>query len=131
MGLKLVCAEKPTQQVVRNAIEVLNTYESRLGLGRNKKPQAMKSDDDDGQISSYQTIGGPGSGSNENGKGDADADDDQEDQLTLEQIIIWSTHENMRESETMETLILTHKQFTTSMTLLKNLRRRFDVPIPN
>jgi len=50
---------------------------------------------------------------------------------TLEQIIIWSTHENMRDNDTMETLILTHKQFTTSLTLLKNLRRRFDVPIPN
>ena len=40
-------------------------------------------------------------------------------------------HENMRDNDTMETLILTHKQFTNSLTLLKNLRRRFDVPIPN
>merc|ERR1711971_199333 len=31
----------------------------------------------------------------------------------------------------LETLVLTHKQFTNSLTLLKNLRRRFDVPIPN
>ena len=37
----------------------------------------------------------------------------------------------MRDNDTMETLILTHKQFTNSITLLKNLRRRFDVPIPN
>merc|ERR1719229_2175659 len=29
LGLKLVCEQKPSPQVVRNAIEVLNTYESR------------------------------------------------------------------------------------------------------
>ena len=37
----------------------------------------------------------------------------------------------MRDNDTMETLILTHKQFSDSLTLLKNLRRRFFVPIPN
>merc|ERR1719361_2378252 len=130
LGLKLVCEQKPSPLVVRNAIEVLNTYESRLGLGRNKKnhsvPSSMNNKEADGN-ESYCTLGGPGLGDKDDGNG-GDAD---EDNLTLEQIIIWSTHENMRDSDTMETLVLTHKQFTNSLTLLKNLRRRFDVPIPN
>merc|ERR1712113_928581 len=45
MGMKLVCEQKPTQQMVRNAIEVLNTYESRLGLGRNKKKRSANTGD--------------------------------------------------------------------------------------
>eukprot|EP01084_Bolivina_argentea_P022980 42764_1 len=87
MGMKLVCEEKPTQQIVRNAIEVLNTYESRLGIGRKKKNGGK---DDDEQ--SFVTLGGPGD-NNENEKGK----EEEEDTLTLEQIIIWSTHENMRD----------------------------------
>merc|ERR1719361_3215081 len=118
MGAKLICEEKPSRQVVSNAIEVLNTYESRLGLGRSKKSANNKADDERSMV----TLGGPGPNDNENG--------DEEDTLTLEQIIIWSTHENMRSSETMETLTLQHKLFTNSLTLLRNLRRRFDVPIP-
>merc|ERR1712113_728481 len=122
MGMKLICETKPSQQIVRNAIEVLNTYESRLGLGRKNKNKGNDKADDE---QSYVTLGGP------NDKKDNKKDKDEQDTLTLEQIIIWSTHENMRDNDTMETLILTHKQFTTSLTLLKNLRRRFDVPIPN
>merc|ERR1712113_18622 len=45
MGMKLICEQKPSQQVVRNAIEVLNTYESRLGLGRNKKKRSANTGD--------------------------------------------------------------------------------------
>jgi len=52
------------------------------------------------------------------------------DILTLEQIILWSTHENMQDNDTMETLIMTHKLFTESLTLLQQLRKRFFVPIP-
>jgi len=140
MGMKLVCQQKPSQQVVRNAIDVLNTYESRLGLGRQKKPKqgqphgmgsggggygGSKKEDD---VESRQTLGGPDDFGD--GAGGGSKDEDGSDSLTLEQIIIWSTHENMRDSDTMETLILTHKQFTTSVTLLKSLRRRFFVPIP-
>eukprot|EP01083_Nonionella_stella_P014751 41349_1 len=127
LGCKLTCEEKPSPQIVRNAIEVLNTYETRLGFGRRKKKKKNKngqSEEDDGQ--SYMTLGGP---DDTTGGGPDDGDDDG-DSLTLEQIIIWSTHENMRDNDTMETLILTHKQFTTSLNLLKNLRRRFSVPIP-
>eukprot|EP01084_Bolivina_argentea_P220276 373346_1 len=36
----------------------------------------------------------------------------------------------MRDNESMETLIITHKTITDSVTLLKQLRRRFFVPIP-
>merc|ERR1719458_1278668 len=52
MGMKLICEQKPSQQIVRNAIEVLNTYESRLGLGRKNKNKG-----NDKQ--SYVTLGGP------------------------------------------------------------------------
>lgn len=57
-------------------------------------------------------------------------DEAKNDILTLEQIVIWSTHESMQDNDTMETLIMTHKMFTDSLTLLKQLRKRFFVPIP-
>merc|ERR1719361_1769361 len=135
MGMKLICEEKPSQQVVRNAIDVLNIYETRLGLGRQKKrPNGMgggnggtgnRVSDDDTQ--SRVTLGGPDDFDNGGSGGN---NDDSSESFTLEQIIIIATHENMRDSDTMETLILTHKQFTTSVTLLKSLRRRFFVPTP-
>merc|ERR1719419_965606 len=128
--MKLVCEEKPRRKVVHNAIEVLNTYESRLGLGRHrsdKNPHSaaamMGGGRNSDDLESRVTVGGPDDFDAVHPKGK-----DDEDSLTLEQIIIWSTHENMRDSDTMETLILTHKQFTTSVTLLKSLRRRFFVP---
>ena len=113
METKLICEEKPSQQVVRNAIEVLNTYETRLGLGRQKKRRndngaanGMKPQKDD-DVESRVTSGGPDDF--------GPREDDGSDSFTLEQIIIIATHENMRDSDTMETLILTHKQFTTSV----------------
>ena len=106
MGMKLVCEQKPSQQLVRNAIEVLNTYESRMNIARNNN------------------------GNNDDNHNDNNGDQ-QDDTLTLEQILLWSTQENMRDLDMMETLVLTHKLFTNSVTLLKQLRRRFDVPIPN
>ena len=86
MGMKLICEQKPSQQVVRNAIEVLNTYESRLGLGRNKKKRSSTThgDKDKHNDESYITLGGPD-------HDPANKDDKEEDTLTLEQIIIWST----------------------------------------
>jgi len=63
-----------------------------------------------------------------------DDDEKQQDTLTLQQIIIWSTHENMHDVNThelMDALILTHKQFTNSRTLFYHLRERCDnVPLP-
>merc|ERR1719491_2106576 len=85
MGAKLICEEKPSRQVVSNAIEVLNTYESRLGLGRSKKSANHKPDDERSMV----TLGGPGL--NDNG--------DEEDTLTLQQIIIWSTHDVFKEGD--------------------------------
>merc|ERR1719206_1004704 len=54
----------------------------------------------------------------------------EEDTLTLDQIILWSTHESMRDSDTMSTLIITHKTITDSVTLLQHLKQRFFVAIP-
>jgi len=138
IGMKLICEQKPSPQIVRNAIEVLNTYEGRLGLGRKKKRKNRADSDDQNKQDdeqSYITAGGPAedleAGLTTGGAGSGGADKDEEDTLTLEQVVIWSTHENMRDNDTMDTLILTHKQFTNSLTLIRNLRRRFDVPIPN
>merc|ERR1719334_517336 len=55
IGQKLICEEKPSRQVVSNAIEVLNTYESRLGLGRSKKSAQNRPED----ARSFVTLGGP------------------------------------------------------------------------
>merc|ERR1719334_2407317 len=59
-----------------------------------------------------------------------DAKGNKNDILTLEQIVIWSTHESLSDAETMDTLLLTHKTFTDSITLLRQLHKRFFVPIP-
>eukprot|EP01084_Bolivina_argentea_P271250 461475_1 len=48
----------------------------------------------------------------------------------LEQIILQSTHEHIQDCNTMDTLIMTHIMFTDSLTLMKQLRNRFFVPIP-
>ncbi len=115
MGMKLICEQKPSQQVVRNAVDVLNSYENRLGIGKNNKNNKNN-----------KTPQQPKEQPNNNNENES-----EEDTLTLEQIILWSTHESMRDNESMETLITTHKTITdSSVTLLKQLRRRFFVPIP-
>eukprot|EP00485_Elphidium_margaritaceum_P004231 CAMPEP_0202693288 /NCGR_PEP_ID=MMETSP1385-20130828/7442_1 /ASSEMBLY_ACC=CAM_ASM_000861 /TAXON_ID=933848 /ORGANISM="Elphidium margaritaceum" /LENGTH=1095 /DNA_ID=CAMNT_0049348947 /DNA_START=39 /DNA_END=3326 /DNA_ORIENTATION=- len=167
MGAKLICEQKPSPDVVKNAITVLNTYENRMGIGRKGRSKRKKGGGGSGKnggggVGGKNGVGGDalddpmmmmmtdigdadetaggdvedllfgGGGATTQG-GDEPLDDAvnaEEDQLTLEQIIIWSTHENMRDNDSMETLILTHKQFTNSLTFCRNLRRRFDVPIP-
>ena len=57
-------------------------------------------------------------------------DEEKNDELTLEQIILWHTNGNFEEDGTMETLLMTHRVFINSLTLLKQLRKRFFVPIP-
>ena len=103
MGTKLICEEKPAQQVIRNALEVLNTYETRLGLGRQK----TRNDNNDGNGVQAELK--------------TDNGTDGSDLGTLEQIIILGTHENtgddLSQSCTMETLIVTHKHFSTSVCL--------------
>jgi son of sevenless-like protein len=64
------------------------------------------------------------------GPGDIVDDDDGEDQLTLEQIVLWATLPHVRDSESMETLLLTHRTFTDSLTIIRILRKRFFVPVP-
>jgi len=167
MGMKLICQEAPSAQVVQNAITVLNSYQQRFRMTDNGMGLAMGMNmgmnmgaplGQHGQVSMSSVYGGGGNYNNydpnananarygDNGhepfgnavspggqwdEPEADAKDkNKNDILTLEQIVIWSTHESMQDSETMETLIMTHKMFTDSLTLLKQLHKRFFVPIP-
>ena len=125
MGMKLVCHQKPPPEVVRNAINVLDGYENRLGLGKKKKHKGNNSSTD----VNYGSTPMGGNGGNISSI-DNERKDDGQDTLTLEQIIMWSTHETMRDAETMETLIMTHKSFTDSVTLLRHLKKRFFLPMP-
>ncbi len=105
LGIKLKCKNKPSQIVINNALNVLNSYQQKC--------------DEYNVLNSFENI-------NEN---------NQNDILALEQIIVWSTHEkiheNMEDNNTMETLLMTHKMFTDSVTLLKQLKKRFFISIPN
>ncbi len=109
---------------------VLNSYQHRFGMtdngyngnnmngiGINGMAQQPKSPDIE-TPAGFDDIA-----SNDNGVNGVDGN--KNDILTLEQIILWSTHENMQDNDTMETLIMTHKMFTDSLTLLKQLRKRF------
>ena len=131
MGLKLVCEQKPAPLTVKNAVDALNDWEQRIGdrvhaPGTPMGPRPAAA-------ATTPTAGGPGSGGPSGGGPGGPIDsgpgvgvgDDSEDTMTLEQIIIWATHEATRDSETMETLIITHHTMTDSLSLLKQLRRRF------
>jgi len=89
--------------------------------------------DDDGQDKNKDTdIGATDDGDlDEKQQAQIDAMQKEDDTLTLEQIIIWSTHESVRDHDSMETLIITHKTISDSPTLLRQLRHRFNVPIPD
>ena len=60
-------------------------------------------------------------------KNSDDEDDDIDgDQLTVRQLIIWGTMENVRfDWDTMKTLLLTPKTFTTSLDVMRELKQRF------
>ena len=134
----------PFNKVVHNAITVLNSYQQRFaGNSMNR------------MMGNGYGFGGGGQnygnnyGNGHNGKEPMSPntseirtqggfEDDQNfantelknDELTLEQIVIWGSHESMHDNDTMETLIMTHEMFTDSLSLLKQLRKRFFVPIP-
>eukprot|EP01083_Nonionella_stella_P177391 623331_1 len=57
-------------------------------------------------------------------------DDEGNDTMTLQQIIIWGTHENIRDNDTIDALTLMHKRFTKSITLLRALKQRFFLQPP-
>eukprot|EP01084_Bolivina_argentea_P247560 414148_1 len=59
---------------------------------------------------------------------------ENEEKMTLEQIIIRATHENIptfQHWNDMNVLIIYHNQFIDSMHFLKRLKQRFWIPIPN
>jgi len=152
MGMKLVCEKKAPRQLVSNAVQVLSNYESKLGV--DKKPAANSNvelqtagdtagdtdGNDNGNGNGNEVVNGnrvtAGGGASDEAVQESKVDEQQqeqkkeEDTLTLEQIILWSTHESLRDNDTMNTLIITHKTITDSLTLLKQLKRRFFVPIP-
>lgn len=153
MGMKLIAEVQPSPQVVRNAINVLSQYQSRFRVPlkgnvvvkmnnrrnmsaelqianssaniNNKNNNTYDDDDDqlllDENMSITQGFG--------DGYGNNNENNNDEDALTLEQIILWATHESQN-NDLMDTLLLTHKTFTDSLNLLKQLCRRFFVPIP-
>lgn len=138
MGMKLICKQTPSSNVIQCAMEVLNSYENKLNIGGGHSftPKLNESlfhvngnteGNDEGYVHNSVTAGGVVLPNDTTTTADVNA----EDTLTLEQIIIWSTHESMRDSETMETLIINHKTITDSLMLMRQLRRRFfNIPIP-
>jgi len=129
-GLKLICEQKPLQLTVKHAVDVLNDFEQRVDSMVPIPKRSMST-----RRGLNVTAGGPGSpgdGHADDGGGDGQDGDaePEEDTMTLHQIIIWATHEATRDSQTMETLIITHKTMTDSLSLLKQLRTRFFVQIP-
>ena len=113
MGLKLICEQQPAAETVKNAVDALD------GLQSGSTPM--------GALSSARSLRRRRSPSL---RVKAAQSEREEDLLTLEQIIVWSTHEATRDSETMQTLIITHRTMTDSLTMLKQLRRRFAVQLP-
>merc|ERR1719242_2935458 len=142
MGMKLICQQKPSPKVVSSAIKVLNSYQQRFRMtdrGDGNRPQQNQNGKapylaKNGNIDNLEEpmspdMVSPGGDFEPAAIGN---DNNNNDILTLEQIVIWGTNEYMQDpnNETMETLIMTHHMFTDSVTLLKQLRKRFFVPIP-
>eukprot|EP01083_Nonionella_stella_P055943 147504_1 len=117
MGMKLICELKPTRNVINNAISVLNSYQQRFRMtaGGDMADDTNESDEEE-----HKTQGGFPSQLN-----DKSLKKKEKHEIQLDQIVLWSTHENMQDNDTMETLLMTHKLFTDSLTLLKQLRKRF------
>eukprot|EP00484_Ammonia_sp_Unknown_P030700 CAMPEP_0197050808 /NCGR_PEP_ID=MMETSP1384-20130603/25624_1 /TAXON_ID=29189 /ORGANISM="Ammonia sp." /LENGTH=804 /DNA_ID=CAMNT_0042483269 /DNA_START=16 /DNA_END=2430 /DNA_ORIENTATION=- len=120
-GSKIVCKKKPDKPVVESAMQIIDRYQTRMSIVRYSIASSDTEQKQTNEVNLY---------------------DDQQEQpdfvklnesLSLEQIVIWSTHENVHDEHTMDlmdTLIVTHKQFTNSVTLFRHLRRRFNSAIP-
>eukprot|EP01084_Bolivina_argentea_P296571 510790_1 len=115
MGTKLICNNPPENSLLEKVIDLLSS-----NINRQPIQNLIQSETDESipiiPIESMENI--------------VETQED-ESSLTLEQIIMWSTHPNFRDNETMETLILMHKTFSDSITVLKALKKRFFIPIPD
>ncbi|ETO37008.1 Ras guanine nucleotide exchange factor [Reticulomyxa filosa] len=126
MGQRLVCKEKPDQEVIRTAIRVLDSHENRLKAAVHMD-SAMLASGVQSSARNLSVVERPVSNSiNAN-----NADDNESDDMTLQQIVLLCTHEQQRDNETMETLIMCYKEFSTAEKLIKELKRRFFMVIPN
>eukprot|EP01084_Bolivina_argentea_P295901 509556_1 len=139
MGMKLICELKPTRYVVNNAISVLNSYQQRFRMtaggggvdvaNEQFEYGAFVDLEEEDEVMQHAhaedaTQGGFDDPAQLNNKS---LKKKEKHEIQLDQIVLWSTHENMQDNDTMETLMMTHKLFTDSLTLLKQLRKRFFV----
>eukprot|EP01083_Nonionella_stella_P318050 1160617_1 len=130
MGMKLICEPKPSKLIVRNAVEVLSAQMKILSSQIKARGSVSNKSDMEHIHDAGGTQGQDDDDDLKSKKDDTEGDPVDADTLTLEQIILWSTHEKMRDNESMETLIATHKTITDSVSLLKQLKKRFFVAIP-
>eukprot|EP01084_Bolivina_argentea_P215178 365295_1 len=108
LGTKLICSNKPPISIIRDAIVVLTDTQTEY-----MKKYSVRS-----KHVHYDVV--------------QDEKETEEDMLTLEQILCWTTvHASPSDVENVETLILTHKLFTDSVSLLRALKNRFFVSIPD
>jgi len=56
--------------------------------------------------------------------------EEEDNEMSIDQIIAWGTHEHARDTESMSTLIMTHVLYSDSLSLLRALRKRYFVAIP-
>ena len=128
-GTKLVCKNKPQKQIVNDAVITLQVYKNKFGGAQFVNSRDNVTDDVDSASRSMAVMRSVAQDLDYDivKVDEAEGSNDDVDYLTLKQLILWSTHENMRDTETMETLIMTHKQFCPSIVLLKELRNRFFV----
>ncbi|ETO18320.1 Ras guanine nucleotide exchange factor, partial [Reticulomyxa filosa] len=134
---KLVCKEKPDQEVVLAAIRVLDSFENRL--------QTFVHIDSATQVSEVQPL--------QQSVGRISVVDDSEsDNTNLRQIILLGIGEQQRDDNLMEILLMCHKQFSTAeffkffffsifirlcfflityTNLIKELKRHFYITVSN
>ena len=107
MGMKLICGQKPSPKVVHSAIKVLNSYQQRFRMTDDGSKAATGSkaaangkekggaDSDGVEEPLSPNVVSPGFGDDFEAVVDGqDVDGKKNDILTLEQIVIWATHES-------------------------------------
>ena len=122
-GIKLVCEKKPSVQVIKNAVEVLASYENKLGFTKKKKRDMQKmgrqTDQGNDLLSDSGNGGVTAGGPNDNGIVGIDIstvnNDEEDSNMSIDQIIAWGTHEYSRDAESINTLIMTHVGYTDSL----------------
>ena len=121
-GIKLVCSKKPNIQVIKNAVEVLASYENKLGFSNKKKRRQLEQVGPDANptgnelMSDGATPMGPDANALELASTVQQEEEDNE--MSIDQIIAWGTHENARDTDSISTLIMTHVLYSDSLYVL-------------